>query len=172
VEIKTTVAINGFIATDPKLTISDDGQARFYARVGINHYQRHVDGGFTKLDPTYHDLIQFGKAAEISAERFRKGDEFLAQGYQRDYTRRVGGQTRSDQQFVAKRLAHDPNTTRYTVQRTAPADGRDTASREPTSHDSATRPVTTQPAESRADRLPPPSPATAAEPDRAAGITR
>ena len=34
--IKTSQAINGFISADPRLTFSESGQARFYARVGIN----------------------------------------------------------------------------------------------------------------------------------------
>ena len=36
--IKTSQAINGFISADPRLTFSESGQARFYARVCINHY--------------------------------------------------------------------------------------------------------------------------------------
>jgi single-stranded DNA-binding protein len=134
VAIKTQQSINGFIATDPKITFSDEGQARFYARIGINHYQRNDDGTFTELNPSYHDLIQFGRGAELSAERFRKGDNFLAQGYVRDYTHEVDGQERTDQQFVTNRLAHDPNTTTYHVdrrprsEREAPAAERQSAS--------------------------------------------
>jgi len=111
VALKTSQSINGFIASDPRLTFNDDGQARLYARIGINHYRREEDGSFTELEPSFHDLIQFGKGAELSAERFRKGDNFLAQGYVRDYTRVVDGQERTDEQFVTKRLAHDPNIT-------------------------------------------------------------
>lgn len=134
-DIKTSQSINGFIATDPRLTFNAEGQARFYARIGINHYQRNDDGSFTELDPTFHDLIQFGRGAELSAERFRKGDNFLAQGYVRDYTRFVDGQERTDQQFVTNRLAHDPNTTTYHVdrrprrEREAPAATHDPAGR-------------------------------------------
>lgn len=75
---------------------------------------------------------------ELSAERFRKGDTFVAQGYVRDYTRDVDGQERTDEQFVAKRLGHDPNLTTYTVdrrpraEREAPAAERGAASRNST----------------------------------------
>ena len=134
--LKTSQAVNGFIASDPKITFNDEGQARLYARIGINHFRREEDGSFTELEPSFHDLIQFGKGAELSAERFRKGDNFLAQGYVRDYTRVVDGQERTDQQFVAKRLAHDPNVTTYHVERrarsserAAPAAERGAASR-------------------------------------------
>jgi single-strand DNA-binding protein len=132
--IKTSQSINGFIASDPRIMFND-GQARFYARIGINHYRHEDDGTFTELEPTYHDLIQFGRGAELSAERFRKGDKFLAQGHLRDYTRVVDGEERTDQQFVTNRLAHDPNTTTYHVERRprsereAPAAERDSASR-------------------------------------------
>lgn len=124
--IKTAQSINGFIASDPKLTFNDEGRARFYARIGINHYQRNDDGAFTELDSSFHDLIQFGRGAELSADRFRKGDNFLAQGYVRDYTRTVDGAERTEQQFVTNRLAHDPNVTTYQVQRRARDTGRDT----------------------------------------------
>ncbi len=136
--IRTSPSINGFIASDPRLTFNDDGEARFYARIGQNHYRREDDGSFTELEPTFHDLVQFGKGAELSAERFRKGDNFVAQGYVRDYTRDVDGQERTDEQFVAKRLGHDPNLTTYTVdrrpraEREAPAAERDAASRNST----------------------------------------
>lgn len=111
--IKTSQAINGFISADPRLTFSESGQARFYARVGINHYEPQQDGSFRKLDPTYHDLIQFGKSAEMSADRYVKGDDIVAQGYTRD----VNGEERTDEQFVAKRIAPDPNITDFTIDR-------------------------------------------------------
>lgn len=115
--IKTSQSINGFIASDPWLTHPDGRQARFYTRIGINHYRREDDGTFTQLEPTFHDLIQFGRGAELSAQRFRKGDSFLAQGHVRDYEHFVEGEKRTDQQFVTNRLAHDPNVTRYNVDR-------------------------------------------------------
>ena len=115
--IKTSQAINGCSSADPRLTFSESGQARFYARVGINHYEPQQDGSFRKLDPTYHDLIQFGKSAERSAERYVKGDDIIAQGYTREYTREINGQERTDEQFVAKRIAPDPNITDFTIDR-------------------------------------------------------
>lgn len=136
--IKTSQSINGFIASDPRITFNDKGQARFYARIGINHYRHEDDGAFTELEPTFHDLIQFGRGAELSAERFRKGDKFLAQGQVRDYTRVIDGEQCTDQQFVTNRLAHDPNTTTYHVERRThsdretPAAERDPASRKST----------------------------------------
>lgn len=99
--IKTSQAINGFISADPRLSYSEPQQ----------------DGSFRKLDPTYHDLIQFGKSAEMSADRYVKGDDIVAQGYTREYTRNVNGEERTDEQFVAKRIAPDPNITDFTIDR-------------------------------------------------------
>jgi single-strand DNA-binding protein len=160
VAIKTTQSINGFIASDPRITFNDDGQARFYARIGINHYRRNDDGSFTELEPSFHDLIQFGKGAELSTERFRRGDNFLAQGYVRDYTHVVDGEERTEQQFVTNRLAHDPNTTTYEVQRRTRGSERETPAveRGPTTRDVA-RAVSdrSEIATSRRDQLPTPS---------------
>jgi single-strand DNA-binding protein len=53
--LPTQMSLHGFIATVPDLTFTRTGTARFYARVGCEHYRKEVDGGFTKLDPTFHD---------------------------------------------------------------------------------------------------------------------
>ncbi len=159
VAIRTSQAINGFISDDPRLSYTQDGQARFYARVGIKHFQRTDDGQFHRLANTYHDLIQFGRAAELSYERFSKGDEFLAQGEVREYTRDVDGVSRTDEQFLARRIGHDPNTTTYTVER-RPAADRDGTERESPERGSADR----EPAEKEA--------AQQEEPSRARGSRR
>jgi len=139
VAIKTSTAMNGFMSDEPRLTYGQDGTPRFYARVGVKHFERLGNGEFKRLSNSYHDLIQFGSAAELSFERFSKGDEFVAQGQVRDYTRDVDGQERTDEQFVATRISHDPNTTTYTVERRAPSAERDTTQRESVDRDSADR---------------------------------
>ncbi len=115
--MKKTDGIHGFVAAEPRLTYNDDGKARLYIRIGINHYERLGSGGYKKLPPTYHDLVQFDRAAELSNDRFIKGDDFVAIGYVRTYDVTVDGQTRQAEQFVAYRLMHDPNTTAYEVHR-------------------------------------------------------
>jgi single-stranded DNA-binding protein len=144
----TKPSISGFIAGDPKLTFTNDGTARFYVRVGINHFNRLEDGSFQQLDPTFHDLIQFGKGAERTAEMFVKGDQFVAQGQIRDYTREVDGQERTDEQFVASRVTHDANTTTYTVTHNR-EQGRGSAQAEAADRVPEDRPLSTeqQPAE-------------------------
>ena len=46
--IRTQQSISGFIATDPQLTVTDRGEARFYARFGQENFHREEDGSFTK----------------------------------------------------------------------------------------------------------------------------
>jgi single-strand DNA-binding protein len=121
-KIRTEPSIRGFIASDPRITFNDHGEARFYARYGVNEWHREDDGSFTKTGTEYYDLVQFGKAAELSYGRFRKGDDFIAQGHARDYPHEVNGEQVTDQQFVARRIGHDPNTTTYEVIRGPRAD--------------------------------------------------
>lgn len=98
-------------------------------RVGINHFEPLGNGSFRKLEPTYHELVQFGRGAELSHERFRRGDDIVAQGQVREYTRDVDGEQRSSEQFLARRIMHDPNTTTYHVERGPRAAERDSAER-------------------------------------------
>ncbi|WP_345750909.1 single-stranded DNA-binding protein [Microbacterium rhizophilus] len=175
--IRTSQAITGFISDDPRLSYTQDGQARFYARVGIKHFERTGEGQFKRLANTYHDLIQFGRAAELSYERFSKGDEFLAQGEVREYTRPVDGQSRTDEQFLARRIGHDPNTTTYTVDRRPAAEregaDREAAGRQPAEHQAAQQeePSAARTSE-RAQQLGAPAPVAPAEPAAAEAAAR
>ena len=45
--IRTQQSISGFIATDPQLTMTDRGEARFYARFGQENFHREEDGSYT-----------------------------------------------------------------------------------------------------------------------------
>ena len=55
--IHTQQSISGFIATDPQLTTTENGDARFYARFGQENYRREEDGSFTKLEPSFSNLV-------------------------------------------------------------------------------------------------------------------
>ncbi|SDU77219.1 single-stranded DNA-binding protein [Jiangella alkaliphila] len=113
--IKTMQSINGFIASDPQLTFPN-GRSRLYVRIGINHAER-IEGGYRDLEPTFHDLVMFGKSAERAHEMLRRGDNFIAQGSVQTYDSVVDGEEQETEQFVAKRIGHDINLTTYTVQR-------------------------------------------------------
>jgi single-stranded DNA-binding protein len=116
--IDTQAAISGFIATEPRLTYTEDGVPRFYARIGIEHSRLEPDGSFTQLEPTFHDMTMFRRAAEESVGRFHKGDKFVAAGRVHEYAYTKDGQTIQTEEFIASRIGHDTARTRYQVDRT------------------------------------------------------
>ncbi len=115
--IRTQQSISGFIATDPQLTVTDRGEARFYARFGQENFHREEDGSFTKLEPSFHNLVMYRATAERAFERFAKGDSFVAEGYAHEYSYERDGQSLSGEEFVAKKIGHDTARTRYEVDR-------------------------------------------------------
>lgn len=137
--IRTQQSLTGFIASDPQLTFTTQGDARFYAKVGQEHYQRNDEGSFTKLETTFHDLVQYRRAAERAYATFAKGDRFVAEGYVRTYEHQVDGQTQHGEEFIAKKLGHDTARTTYTVDRNrTPATADQTRAPETVTHDTAT----------------------------------
>ena len=116
--IRTQESLSGFIASDPQLTYTERGDARFYARFGQENFQREEDGTFTKLEPSFGNLVLYRATAERAFERFTKGDQFVAEGYAHDYTYERDGQTIAGEEFVAKKIGHDTARTRYDVDRT------------------------------------------------------
>ena len=116
--IRTQQSISGFIATDPKLSQTDRGEARFYARFGQENYRREEDGSFTQLETTFHNLVIYRATAERAFERFAKNDRFVAEGYRHDYAYDREGQKVEGEEFVVKKIGHDTARTRYEVDRT------------------------------------------------------
>ena len=116
--IPTRMSLHGFIATAPQLNFAGSGVARFYVRVGVEHYRKETDGSFTKLDSTFHDLVAFSKTAERAYTRLKVGDSFVASGYTNEYELERNGQSEAREEFVARRLGHDMARTRYEVDRT------------------------------------------------------
>lgn len=115
--IPTQMSLNGFIATVPDLRFTATGKARFYARVGCEHYRREVDGTLTKLEATFHDLVLFETAAEHAYAQLRKGDTFIASGHVREYASEHNGTTVVREEFVARHIGHDTTRTTYDVRR-------------------------------------------------------
>ena len=132
--IPSQMSLAGFIATVPDLHFSKAGAPRFHARVGCEHFRKEVDGSFTKLDPTFHDLVIFNDTALTAYERFNKGDSFLASGYIHEYEIESNGTTVIRDEFVARRIGHDTQRTKYEVRRrqVAPAETPATAPAPPT----------------------------------------
>lgn len=115
--IHTQESFTGFIASDPQLSHTRKGEARFYARVGQEHYRKEPDGSFTELETTFHDLVTYRATAERAHERFAKGDSFVAEGYTHPYEYERDGQTMNGEEFVAKKIGHDLARTSYEVDR-------------------------------------------------------
>lgn len=115
--IPTQMSLPGFIATAPQINFTNNGGARFYARVGIEHFRKETDGSFTKMEPTFHDLVAYGKTAEHAYDRFKVGDNFVASGYINEYELDRHGQAEAREEFVARRIGHDLARTKYEVER-------------------------------------------------------
>lgn len=116
--IQTQESLSGFIASDPQLRDTSKGDARFYARIGKEHFRREEDGTFTQTETTYHHMVMFGRSAEHAHAQFAKGDNFIAEGYTRPVNYERDGQNVEGEEFVAKKIGHDTARTRYDVDRT------------------------------------------------------
>lgn len=148
----TQQSISGFVATSPQLSSTNNGDARFFARIGQEHFQRNDDGSFTDLEPTFHTLILYRRTAERAYEQFRKGDKFVAEGYVREYEYKIDGESRQAEQFIAKKIGHDTARTTYAVDRTPAPTGELTRSVNATGLD--TNPAHTQESESVTNTAP------------------
>ncbi|AZT98119.1 single-strand binding protein/Primosomal replication protein n [Leucobacter sp. 7(1)] len=116
--IQTQESLSGFIASNPHLSTTENGDARLFVKIGQEHYRREDDGSFTQTETTFHDLVAFRKTAERAYQRFAHRDRFVAEGYTHYYERTDdNGQTVKAEEFVAKKIGHDLARTRYTVDR-------------------------------------------------------
>lgn len=101
--IRTQASLSGFIASDPQLSYTPKGEARFYARIGQEHYRRNDDGSFTELEPTFHNLVVYRTSAQRAHERFAKGDNFVAEGYVHPFEYERDGQPVKDEELRTHR---------------------------------------------------------------------
>ena len=116
--IPTQMSLVGFIASAPELHFTGEGKECCRVRVGVEQWRKEVDGEFTKLDPTFHDMVAFESTARETYARFRKGDSFVAGGYVHEYeVERAGQPCVIKEEFVARKIGHNVNRTAYEVQR-------------------------------------------------------
>jgi single-stranded DNA-binding protein len=114
----TQMSLVGFVASAPELHFTSEGKECCRLRVGVEQWRKEVDGEFTKLDPTFHDMVAFESTARETYARFRKGDCFIASGYVHEYeVERAGQPTAIREEFVARKIGHNTNRTAYEVQR-------------------------------------------------------
>jgi single-strand DNA-binding protein len=115
--LHTQQSLSGFIASEPQQSLTESGDTRFYVRVGQPHFRREDGGGFTELEPTFHDLVAYRATAERALKRFAKGDSFIAEGYVRTFEVERDGAVVEREEFVAKKIGHDLARTNYSVHR-------------------------------------------------------
>jgi single-stranded DNA-binding protein len=115
--IPTQMSLAGFVASAPELHLTKDGTECCRLRVGVEQWRKEVDGDFTKLDPTFHDMVAFQSTARETYARFRKGDSFVASGYVHEYEVEREGSSVIREEFVARKIGHNANKTAYHVQR-------------------------------------------------------
>jgi len=116
--IPTQMSLVGFVASAPELHFTSDGKERCRLRVGVEQWRKEVDGEFTKLDPTFHDMVAFESTARETYARFRRGDCFVASGYVHEFeVERPGQPSVIREEFVARKIGHNANKTAYEVQR-------------------------------------------------------
>ena len=115
--LHTQQSLSGFIASEPQQSVTENGDTRFYVRVGQPHFRREDDGSFTQLEPTFHDLVAYRATADRALTRFAKGDSFIAEGYVRTFQVERDGAIIEREEFVAKKIGHDLARTNYDVDR-------------------------------------------------------
>ena len=116
--LHTQQSLSGFIASDPQQSVTENGETRFYVRVGQPHFRREDSGSFTVLEPSFHDLVAYRATADRALTRFAKGDSFVAEGYVRNFQFERDGEVVNREEFVAKKIGHDLARTNYDVDRT------------------------------------------------------
>lgn len=119
-------SLAGFIASDADVSFTDAGITAVRFRVGVEHWRREQDGTFTKLENSFHDLLIFGRTAERAADRFRKGDQFVAHGHVETRYAEPPARPTEREVYVARKIGHDLARTAYDVDRT-PATARQAA---------------------------------------------
>ncbi|MBB5640963.1 single-stranded DNA-binding protein [Cryobacterium roopkundense] len=116
--LHTQQSLSGFIASEPQQSVTENGETRFYVRVGQPHFRREDNGSFTVLEPSFHDLVAYRATADRALTRFAKGDSFVAEGYVRSFEFERDDEIIPREEFVAKKIGHDLARTNYDVDRT------------------------------------------------------
>lgn len=116
--IPTQMGLVGFVASAPELHFTSEGKERCRLRIGVEQWRRRANGDFTKLDPTFHDMVAFESTARETYARFRKGDSFVASGYIHEFEVKTrAGASVIKEEFVAREIGHNVNKTDYVVHR-------------------------------------------------------
>ena len=116
--IRTNDSLTGFIAAEPRLTTTENGDARLWARIGQEQWRMNPSGIFTQTGIEFTDLVAYRKTAERAYQRFAKGDRFIAEVSRRVYEGvDEHGHTIPREEYVVHKIGHDTARTNYTVTR-------------------------------------------------------
>ena len=75
--IQTQQSFSGFVASDPQLSRTENGDARLYMKVGKEHYRQEQDGSFTQLETTFHNLVAFKAATSPTLARMESMEQLM-----------------------------------------------------------------------------------------------
>ncbi|MBD8020224.1 MULTISPECIES: hypothetical protein [Brevibacterium] len=140
--VPTGPGISGFIKSRPQLSMTVNNDPRFSAWVGIPQTQIDENGVLQELEPLETRMVMFGASAQRAHEKFRRGDDIVAFGANKEYTATRDGQQVTEEYFLASHIGHDNNVTTYTVHRGGPeryAAERDGMQREAVRQDAVAR---------------------------------
>ena len=115
--MRTKESLWGFFASDPQLSFNDDGEARLFAWIGQEQFERNPDGSFTQGETKYYPLKMFRRSAEHAYEKFARGDSFVASGHVQKFSYDKNGETVSGEEFIATHIGPDAARTSYAVDR-------------------------------------------------------
>ena len=79
--MRTKESLWGFFASDPQLSFNEDGEARLFAWIGQEQFERSPDGSFTQGETKFYPFKMFRRSAEHAYEKFARGDNFVASGH-------------------------------------------------------------------------------------------
>jgi len=115
--IPTQISLVGFVASPPELHFTNEGAEGRSLRVGVEQWRKEVDGSFTKLDATFHDMVALESTAQEIYARFRPSDSSVASGYVHECPVDNRDGTVIKEEFVARTIGHNAKRTNYVVQR-------------------------------------------------------
>src|SRR5699024_12247329 len=73
-------SFKGRIKSDPQLSTTKKGHAKFYAKVEQRHWQYQPDGTYTRLPNSYHDLVAYNGPAVRAEKELQKNDYCIGDG--------------------------------------------------------------------------------------------
>ena len=105
--MRTKESLWGFFASDPQLSFNEDGEARLFAWIGQEQFERNPDGSFTQGETKFYPFKMFRRSAEHAYEKFARGDTFVASGHVQKFSYEKDGETISGEEFIATHIGPD-----------------------------------------------------------------